>query len=382
MLLYAGTRTNQWLENNGKSTLLLMGGEVPATVKDLSGQYAHDLIKTAVSAIEVNSRSNGRFTQFMHGRMIKRPNFYNDKGIFGLKDVCWAAKKHGTYFDKTMANEFNMSQHYSRLFYDIEADRSGKEYNFGTESGSNYALIFEMEKAVHAVSLKCAITFASSTFYGHVWGGRITPTDFTQVDNTLDLSGATEGQTVRIRDAKNLPSALVGVSGIFNGVVLTFTSGVWVTKGLEASFEWVKANAERFSVSSFDNVSVLDDAAYVAGNEKFEFYKMESDGSSSWGLKGKYIGFECAADDLPDYPNLAKQTITWGIIIPQVDDSSSAITYKSFLTNDAPMFMMDAGLPNSGAAATINNTVDVDHTTDITLMNLKVAVNWMAEEQA
>lgn len=382
MLLYAGTRTNEWLEkNDSKSTLLLMSGDAPTSVKELNGQYAHDLIKTAVCAIEVTSRPNGRFTQFMHNRMIKRPYNFNAEKIIGAKSMVWCSLKPNTlYKDKSLVNEFNMSQHYSRLFYDFEADfRNGAEYNYGSESSSNYGMVFEMEKAVHANSIATIMTLSSSTSYVNVFGGRITATDYTQVDNTLDLSGATEGQTVRIRDVKNLPTALAATPDLFNGVVAKYTSGKWVSEGLLNSFEWVKANNDRMTIYSSRDTDVLDNESWIADKEKFEFYRVDSESTSSFSFKGRMFGFIVEDDDLPDYENLPKQTITWGVLIPQNDDSSSAITYRSEVTKNAPMMLLDAGVPNSGAAATISNAVDVDHMSDITLMNLKVAINWMEE---
>lgn len=382
MLLYAGTRTNEWLEKSeSKSTLLLMGGEAPTSVKELSGQYAHDLIKDAVCAIEVTSRPNGRFTQFMHNRMIKRPNFFNAEKIVGAKSMMWCSiKPSPSYKDKHLVNDFNMSQHYSRLFYDFEADpRYSTEYNFGSESGSNYCMVFEMEKAVHAHSIATIMSFSTSTFYAHVYGGRLTATDYTQVDNTLDLSGATEGQTVRIRDVKNLPADLAATPNLFNGIVAVFTSGKWVAKPMFESFEWVKANVNKMTINTSRDTDVLDDPNWIADKEKFEFYRLDSDAITSFSLKGRMLGFIVEDDDLPDYASLPKQTITWGILIPQNDDSTSSVTYRSEVTGDAPMMLLNAGIPNSGAAATLNNAVNVNHTSDITLMNLKVAINWMEE---
>lgn len=381
MLLYAGARTNEWLEKDeSKSTLLLMEGDVPTSVKELDGQYAHDLIKNAVCAIEVTSRPNGRFTQFIHNRMIKRPFNFNAENIMGAKSVTWCSLKPTSYQDKSLVEEFSMSQHYSRLLYDFEADyKDGTEYNFGSESSSNYCMVFEMEKAVHANSIATIMTLSSSTSYVNVFGGRITATDYTQVDDTLDLSGAAEGQTVRIRDAKNLPAALSATPDLFNGVVATYTSGKWASEGLLNSFDWVEANNDRMSIYSNRDTDVLDNESWIANKEKFEFYRVDSESAGSFSFKGRMFGFIVENDDLPDYATLPKQTITWGVLIPQNDDSSSEITYRSEVTKNAPMMLLDVGVPNSGAAATLSNAIDVDHTSDITLMNLKVAINWMEE---
>lgn len=381
MLLYAGTRTNEWLEDaDSKSTLLLMGGEAPASIQELNGQYSNDLIKNAVCAIEVTSRSNGRFTQFMHNRMIKRPNFFNPENIVGAKSMMWCSLKPTTYQDKYLDEEYSMSQHYSRLFYDFETDyRDSAEYDFGSESGSNYGMLLEMDSAVHAHSITTIMSLSTSSSYVNVLGGRLTDTDYVQLDNTLDLSGATEGQTVRVRDVKNLPTELSVTPNLFNGVVAKFTSGKWVSESMLNSFEWVKANDSRLTIYSTRDTDVLDDPDWIAAKEKFEFYRIDSESTGSFYLRGRMLGFLVEDEDLTDYESLPKQTITWGVLIPQKDSSPSILTYRSEVTKNAPMMLMDAGVPNSGAAATLNNAVDVDHTSDITLMNLKVAINWMEE---
>ncbi len=381
MLLYAGASLNKWAEASSptrRASLFLMSGEMPSSMAELRGKMAVDLFDESVAALEVISRASGRFTHYIHDRVMKNPHmFCGDK--LPAKDAFWIGNRAG-YNDQRIDPEYNLSQHYSRLLKDLNSVSSA-EYQFGSNSGSYFEMAFQMEKPVHATKLHVHFTFSTgSTFYGNYFAGRAKASDFNQLDGTLDLSGATNGQTVRIRNAADLPEVLKKLEGVVNLSQCRFADDAWEVVGVHDSHDWIPMNKDRISLSR-ETEFTFDHVDYKDSTEKFEIYKFKPESSSSVNFRGRYHGFSVSADDLPNFDELPASDITWGIIIPNFDDSlqNGALNHKSSVSGDAPMFMFDVGMPNEGAAATVNYAKAVTPTTNITLMNLKVAVNWMEE---
>lgn len=417
MLMSRASKVNEVLVREHMSTdefwyLLMCSGQMPASIKDLETKSPDELMKMAdCGIIKVEGRRDQpskEIVRFVHSdnvttafgmacdynmpipkRHFRQPQSNAFKGTVKHYDF----PNNGNEFGTSSLQFPNM-----RMIYPHSVSTSCLDTAYYTYNQSS--LFIEMEETgLRADSLAMNGYFqngSSNTFYSYYRVSYETETDFEQIDATLDLTSAVQGNTVRLRNVDALPEEIkVGVSDSDRQYLQNHTTVTrqaddaeykWVVNTIVDSHGWITLASGGYSYNS--NVPFNWDSYDESVHHNVaRFYRIERYSSGDGNYMYWYLGHLILRSNTPKMyktPNkgyIAKDVAgkkleaTWGILVPNFQSAP-----RNEITKAVPMLLVDIGGPNDGKAVALSESRDLDETSEPVLMNLKTKIGVLVEK--
>lgn len=397
MLMYAMNRMNSTFYGEAPCTLFLMDGAVPASIKDLRGKLYADMMKDCVAAVHVESRpakDGSKYVEYTHEYLRKHVGRRIDiaKGKVTAKAVHRSpiSASYGIDELEDEVTYLNGVGPYDFLTRDVPPSTAVHGYDYGelgVYNAAQYTAIFELDSPAHIKQIDFYQYSHTSNSNNRFYMSKEYDCTFEQTDNTLDLSGAVESDTVRMRDPENLPDALKHLTGLKLDHVAQYVEDpdnqgeyIWVKRSLYASFSWVPYTTANVSWAANRNyVTYPNNSDYIDEPELKSRYIRHYTSSTSSFMRHRYIHFHISDNaDLPDYDAMYPATdITWAVLVPNFANLQFNTYWQADISGDMPAMLLDVGGPNDKKAVSLVKDKQVVASDDIVVLNLKTFVGWM-----
>lgn len=422
MLMSRTNKVNEQLCRQNMTTdenwyLLLCSGEMPASVKDLEQLSPSELMKKAdCGIIQVEGRrdqvASKEIVRFVHGENVLTPFGMSTFGKSPMPkrhfrqpqaDTHKNTVKHYDFPCNNVKFNINKSLQLPLLRFiqplttlDTTQDTRYFQYNLSS-------FFIEMEEAGYkadSMQVRCQIQEGgSSTHYMYYKASYETPTDYEQIDATLDLSGAVEGEKVRIRNVDALPDDIKmniadsDVQYLQNHCTVTRAANdaenKWVVNTIADSHGWITISqgSHSYAANVPFNWDSYNEATHINVGRfyRFERYSSGTGSNAYWyfshfilrsNSNTVYVAADGKANGYISKPTKeSKLDATWGMLVPSLLDFQ-----RNSVTIAHPMVLVDVGGPNDGKAVALSEARGLDETSEPILMNLKTKIGVLTEK--